>query len=189
MLNRADAMSGENCIAVARCVLNVSEYHQTNLFVRIEQMEDPDIPLREDRLSHVTSLRPSFGMYGFDYFRGILLVTFHSRVTTDGMTTTSTCGMTVDRRVLSNSAKNSLLDGRHCLKAMRQLHVEHYVDWIEQHILICVIVREDKVAISKAKEIRPRKLANNVTRIVHCDSIFLDLIKTIMNFTIAFEKE
>lgn len=36
---------------------NTSEYHQVVLSVKIERLEDPDAPLRDDRLSDMTSLR------------------------------------------------------------------------------------------------------------------------------------
>lgn len=49
--------------------INFMEYHQADLFVRTERIEDLDVPLPDVSLSHVTYLRASFRMYGFDFSR------------------------------------------------------------------------------------------------------------------------
>lgn len=51
------------------------------------------------------------------------------------------------------------------------------------------LLEKKMVAIGKAERIRVRKLASKVTRIVHHDSKFVNFMKTILNITIAFEKE
>lgn len=79
-------------------------------------------------------------MNGFDESRGTLSVTFYPGVSADNMTTLSTSGMIVGRRVLNNRAKMLLLDKRQFLEAMRQILVEGGVDWIQQHILFRLIV-------------------------------------------------
>lgn len=84
----------------------------------MKQMKDPDIPLSEDSLSHVTLLRASFDVYGFDYFRGTLSMTLHSCNSAEDVTRTLTSGMIVGGQVLSKAAKVLLLDGRHHLEAM-----------------------------------------------------------------------
>lgn len=43
----ADAVSVENGTIVSVRAFNVSDYHQTELFVRMKQITDPDIPLRD----------------------------------------------------------------------------------------------------------------------------------------------
>lgn len=63
--NSAAAMSVYNGINVKVCVFNVRDYHQVNLLVRIEDVEDPVIPLCDVGLPHVTSLRALFHMYRF----------------------------------------------------------------------------------------------------------------------------
>lgn len=63
--NRNDATSVEKGTAINVFPLNKSDYLQTDFFVKVEQMDDPDVPLRNDSSSHVTSLRASFYMYGF----------------------------------------------------------------------------------------------------------------------------
>lgn len=47
MTDTADAMSVETGTTVNVCVINVSTYHKEDLFVRIEEIEDPGIPLRD----------------------------------------------------------------------------------------------------------------------------------------------
>lgn len=76
MTYRSDAMSVDNGIAVTVCPFSASGYHQTDSFVRTEQIEDPDILISGVNLSHVTSLRSLFRMYGTDYSRGTLSVSF-----------------------------------------------------------------------------------------------------------------
>lgn len=117
-------MSVDNDTEVNVHCFKLSKYQQADLFVRVEQIEDPDIPLRDVNLLHVTSLHTSFHMYSFDYSRGAPSVTFHPGVSTGNVTTYCTGGMTVVRTVLNKGAKALLLDGRHHLEAMRLLHAE-----------------------------------------------------------------
>lgn len=119
MINRANAISVENRTSVIVRVLNGSDYHETDLSVRIKQINDPDILLHDASPSQVTSLHVSRSMYGFDYPRGTLSLSFHPEVSADDVTTSSIVGMTVGHHVLNNEAKVLLLDGRHFLKAVR----------------------------------------------------------------------
>lgn len=64
MTDTADAMSVENGTAISIRVFNTTEYRQSDLFVRIEQIEDSDSPLRDASSSHVTLPRASFRIYG-----------------------------------------------------------------------------------------------------------------------------
>lgn len=57
--DRADAMSVQSDTAVNDHVFNMSDYHHVNIFVRIRQIEDLNIPLCDADLSYVTSLRTS----------------------------------------------------------------------------------------------------------------------------------
>lgn len=59
MTDRVDVMSVENGTTVTVLVFNVSDYLQADSFVRIKQIKDSDVPLRNVCLSHVTSLRNS----------------------------------------------------------------------------------------------------------------------------------
>lgn len=60
MNNRVDAMSVENATTVNVRVFKMSDYRQSHFVARIEQIEDPDISLRDISLSRVESLRESF---------------------------------------------------------------------------------------------------------------------------------
>lgn len=73
---RAVSMSIENGTTVNVRFFNLSEYHRMDLFVRIQQTEDPNTQLRDASFSHVTSLLVSFHLYGFNNSHGILSVTF-----------------------------------------------------------------------------------------------------------------
>lgn len=54
--DRAGAMSVENGTAANIRNFNESDYPQTDFFVRIEQINDPDIRLHDVSLAHVTLL-------------------------------------------------------------------------------------------------------------------------------------
>lgn len=100
---------------------------------------ESEIPLRYVRLFHVTILSASYRMYGFDYSGDALSVTFHPAVIVEYATTPFTGGMLLGRQVLNNGAKVLVLDGCHRLEAMRRLHVESSVGWIQRHILVRLI--------------------------------------------------
>lgn len=74
---------------------NVKDYHQADLFARIEPTEDPDITLYDVSHSKVTFFHALFSMYGCDYCRNTLFVTFHPGVYTKDVITHSTGGITV----------------------------------------------------------------------------------------------
>lgn len=57
----------KNGTAVNIRVFNINDCHHMDLFVRIKQIEDPDVPLRDVSLSHMTSMRALLCIYSFDY--------------------------------------------------------------------------------------------------------------------------
>lgn len=123
----ADAMSVENSTTVNVRVFIINDYHRAVLFVRIEQVDDLEIPLRDASLSQGISPRDSFRVYCLDYSHGKLSVTFYPAEGSEIVTTPSTSGITVGRQVLKIGEKVLLLDERHRMEAMRQLHVERNV--------------------------------------------------------------
>lgn len=78
MTDKGDAMYVRNDTAVNVSVFDVLVYYQTHLFVKIKQIEDPDIRLLDGSLSHVTSPLASIHMYDFDYCSGKLSVIFYT---------------------------------------------------------------------------------------------------------------
>lgn len=72
---------------------------------------------------------------------------------------------------------------------MPQLHVDNDVRWIQQQTQVCLIVRENGVAISKFDVLKLGKLANKLNCIVCRDSRFLDVMKASLNLAMLFEKE
>lgn len=103
--DRTDARSVENDTAVSFHVFNVSEYHQPDLSVRIEQTKGPVIRLLDLSLPHDTSLHTTFRMYGFNYSCGTFSFPFHPGVNAEYATTISTGHMTVASQVLNYGAK------------------------------------------------------------------------------------
>lgn len=115
--DRADAMSVENVTEVNVCVYNISDYHQSDLFVRTARIADPDIPLHVVSLLHVTSQHAPFCIYCFAYTCGTVSVMFYRGMSAEDVNTPSTGCMTVGRQVLNNGAEVLLLDERHCVEA------------------------------------------------------------------------
>lgn len=131
--DKGDAISAENVNAGSARVFNVNDYHQIDIFLGIEQIEDPNSLLHDVSLSHVASLRASVHVHGFSYPHCTWSVIFHSSVSARVVTTRSNGGNTVGRQVLNNSVRVLLLDGLHGLEARWQLHVEGDLGWIQQH--------------------------------------------------------
>lgn len=74
---KEDEISFRNGTAAEVRFFNVSEDHQTELFVKIEQIDNSDIPQRSVGSSHIILFCAPFGICGSDYFRSTILVTFH----------------------------------------------------------------------------------------------------------------
>lgn len=110
MTDRVDDVSVENDAALSVYVFHVSACPQTNLFLRIKQIEDLGTLLRDVSLSHVASLRASLRLYDFNYSHSTLSVTCYHVVCAGDVTTPSTSSMTAGHEVLKNDAKVSLLD-------------------------------------------------------------------------------
>lgn len=140
MTNSADAMAVENETAGNVGFFNMSDNHQWDWIVRIEQIENPYIPSHCVCLSLVFSLRASFSRFGFTYSCGTLLKPLHPGMSSDDVSTLSIGGMKVVRQVQNNGAKVLWLESFHRLEAMRYLHLEVDMGWIQQHSLVCLIV-------------------------------------------------
>lgn len=79
------------------CVFNISYYHQTDSFARIEQIENPNTPLYDVSLSNVTLLLTSFRVYGFHNSCRTQTVPLYPGVSADDANTTSTDSVTFGR--------------------------------------------------------------------------------------------
>lgn len=137
----------------------------------------------------MTFLLVPFRVCRFHLSCDTLSVTFHAEVSAESLTARCTDGMTVGRQALNTGARTLLLDGGHFLEAIWRLYVEGDVGWIHQQKLARLIFREDRVQICEDERISPGKLANNVTKIVHLDSTFVNVRKIILKFAIALEKD
>lgn len=116
--NMVDTVSFINGINVYFSIFKASNYHQAILFLRVKQIKDADLPLLDGSLSHVNSLLPLFCMYGVDYYRGTILVMFHSVVITEDVTMLLIDGVKAGHKILNNIAKILFLDGSHHLDAI-----------------------------------------------------------------------
>lgn len=105
------------------------------------------------------------------------------------MTTPSITNKIVACQVLNNGAKALFLYGRHRLGKMQQSYVKSDAGRIQQHILLRVIARKDRMAVRKAEDIRLSMLVNAVSVIVHRGTTVVDLLKTNLNFAVVFKKE
>lgn len=124
-------------------------------------------------------------MYGFDYSCGTISLTIHYVTSAEDVSRHSTGVMAVDRQVLFYGKMVLFLEECRHLKVRQRLDLESDVNWIQQHILVRLIVREDKAVIGEAKRVRLSKLANKVNGAVCHDSTFVEIMKTTLNFTDA----
>lgn len=81
-----------------------------------------------------------------------------------------------------------LLDGRHRLKALRDLHKAAYVACVDATLLVRCFTRHDGRPIAEAEALKLSSFANKVTSVVRCDFSFVAVVKTVINFSAAFEK-
>lgn len=112
--------------------------------MRSKQTGDLDILLRDASLLRVASPGTPFCLYGFAYSCGALAETFHRVIGRNDLTAPLAGGKSVGCQVLKNGVKAMFLEGRHRLRALLQLHVEGHVGCLHQHILIGLLVREDR---------------------------------------------
>lgn len=90
-------------------VFNESDYYQANLFLKLYYKEDPDIPLRDVSLSHVTSLLALFCMYGLDYSRPSVPVPIYPGMSGKELATASPGHIAVACHCPENVTKGLLL--------------------------------------------------------------------------------
>lgn len=109
---KADAIFAESCTTVKVCVCNMNKYHQADLFVRKERVQDSDILLCDKSLSQVTSLRASFRMCGLAYSCDLVSVASHTPMGARDVTTLSRDDLIVGVQVLNSGGKVLLLYGR-----------------------------------------------------------------------------
>lgn len=188
MTDTAYALYVENGTTLLVRLFSESDYDKVDLFVRIDHIEDLQTPQRDVSLLDVTLSRTPFHMYGFDYFRVTVSVTFHSEVCVDEVITPPSGGMTISRQFMNNGTMILLLDGLHRLKAMRQLHMDRDIGRVQQHIPVLLISREDRVANSGGGRIKIGSIANKVAGIGLHDFTFLDVMKTILHYSVVFAK-
>lgn len=127
-------------------------------------------------------------MYGWNFSCGPISVTFHPEVSAKDATTLLTGSMIVVRQVLNDDTNVLFLYRCHLVKTMRQLHMEGDLGQIQQQIQVRFIFQEDKAAIGKVERINLSKLARKLIIIVRSNAAFVNLIKTCLNFSIAFKK-
>lgn len=139
MTDKAAAIFAENGGVANFPVFDVDNFHHAILFVISKQIDYLYIPPNDIGLSHTTSLLLSFRRFGSHYSGPTLFVTFLPEASAEDVTRLSTGVVTVGRWVLKNSAKAPSLDGHHCLKKMRQLHMKAAIVWVQQHILVHLI--------------------------------------------------
>lgn len=91
---------------------------------------------------------------------------FQLGVGADDVKKPSNGGITVGSQVVNNHTKALLQDGGCHLESMQKLYVKRNVDWIQQRILVFLIIRRDGVAISEGGGIEMGNLSNEAKGIV-----------------------
>lgn len=74
---KTDVVSTQINIVVKVWYFRLSDYYQKDSVIRIDQINDPIILIRNVDQAHVRLYRTSLGMSGFNYSHGPLSVTFH----------------------------------------------------------------------------------------------------------------
>lgn len=82
-----------------------------------------------------------------------------------------------------------LLNGSHWLQALRDLQKSKDVALVEAFLLVRCVLLRDGLQLAKMETLKMQNVANNVTSIVHRDSSFVVVLKSVMTFSAAFEKE
>lgn len=116
-----------------------------------------------------------------------LFLAFHPGMRAEDVTTIFLFSIIVDRQVLNTSAEFIFLSWCHS-QEMQYMHVNTEVRWIHQQILVFLSVRKDISMICKAERIKLTRLTINVTGFLRQMSTVKYLMKTILNFVIASEK-
>lgn len=101
----------------------------------------------------MTSLRQLILSYGFHCSYGTLDLTFDVEVSAENPEMLLGRGIKAGHPILHNRAKILLLDRRHVLVTMRLPNVQNDLGWNEEHIQVCLTVREDKVEIRKNRRL------------------------------------
>lgn len=103
VINRVDAMYIENGTARNVRVHSFSYYHQVDLFVITQQIEEPDILLLDTSLHSVTYVRAWLHIYGSDQSHGIFLENVCPGKSADDVTMFEARSMTVVLQVINKS--------------------------------------------------------------------------------------
>lgn len=67
--------------------------------------------------------------------------------------------------------------------------MEGKMRFIQQKILVFLIIREDRTTITKTERKKPRQLPHIFTANFHCDSIYEELMKIIPNLVVWLEED
>lgn len=108
---------------------------------------------------------------------------------TADVNTLSTSCITAGCEVLNRGTKVLLLNGRHFLEVMRQIHLNSNHGKIKQNILASLIVSVYKGSIKRVKRIKLIKHASKMTGIVLLVFKFVDIVGNVLNFAVASEKD
>lgn len=81
------------------------------------------------------------------------------------------------------------MDGRHRLQALLNSQKAVDVTWVEVSLLMGCVTQQDGCSIEETEALKLSSLANKVTSILRRDSSFLAIMKSLVNFSVALEKE
>lgn len=125
--------SGVFCRAVRVTKFDFAHYRQKDVLLRINQINELEVPLHDISDAHLPSLVQSLCVYWFEHTRGTLSVTTVAMTTRseacEGSPSSTLC-------VLDGAAYMILLDERHRLRVQRGFQETGGVVLVEAHLQV-----------------------------------------------------
>lgn len=181
-----DGTSETTCTALWVKKFDVADYRHEDLLLKIDQIDDLEIPLPDMSDPHLFSLAQSFPLYRFNHARVKL------SVATTATTTCSEgreCALSATTPVFDESPRVILLHGRHRLQPLREHQQTRNLACIKASLLVQCATEQNSGPIAKTKALKLINHSNKVSSIVRLGSPFIVVVKSIMNISAAFEKE
>lgn len=166
--------------------VDVTHYRHEDLLLKVHQINDSEIQLGDVSDSYVLFVVQSFCVYGFGQARGTIPVT-----TTTMATLSEPCeGALENIFCIFDKATSVVLPGRrHQFYVLPDLRKPADVTWDAPPLLLWCVTQHNGRQIAETEALKLRELENMVTSIVHCNFLFFALVKFVINFSEAFDKE
>lgn len=165
---------------------DVAHCHHQDLLFRVNQNEDTEISLLDISDAYAHFLARSIRAYGLKNARKTLFFTITATENRpeafEGASSGTTCFLDKDPIMVLLHEKNR----RHVLCDLQKTR---HLAPVEALLLVQCDTRQNSRPVAKTEAFKLIKLTNKVTSIVRCDSSFIAVIKSVVNFREAFKKK